>query len=577
MPQHMNIDAFLLYLRTLASLRPRQVIFRGWNIIGKRPARFSRFQIPADWQWAPLKTSAPFASYAWLNSSEIAAGRFNFLNEAIDFQGRIDWRPANASRLWRYNLHYFNFLNCGDRLDSQAGIGLIEDWIRHNPPGSPDAWDPFPISLRLVNWIKYLNHVYPDTMVPRQITGSIYLQARWLERSLEYHLLGNHLFKNAKALIFCAMFHEGPDAERLLAKGLRILDEELAEQVLADGGHFERSPMYHCMVLEDCLDLLNVCVRDPNPKLKDLSCRLRQAICAMMRFLSGMVHPDGQIALFNDSAFGIELSPHQLGGYYERLLSEQPAPQPGSSWSYPESGYFVMAPREADRLIIDCGRIGPDYQPGHAHCDLLSFELSLNGRRVIVDSGCSQYEDGEIRRYNRGNVGHNTIAIDGENQSEVWGAHRCARRARPLYAGLKSGSDGTLTFEGAHDGYRRLRGSPVHHRRILWSGGVCTIEDKIEGSGSHEIESRLHIHPALSVDLDDDGAIIRHNEELVAHICLNGYGRIEKAGGWYCPEFGIKKTCDVLRVFCPKVSLPFRTGWLIRIPEQDRQALHWNN
>ena len=570
----MNIDAFLLYLRTLASLRPRQVIFRGWNLIGKRLMSFSRFQIPADWQWTPPEPCAPFASYARFNPSDIAAGRFNFLNEAIDFKGRIDWHPVSASRLWRYNLHYFNFLHCGDTLDPPAGIGLIEDWIRHNAPGAPDAWDPFPISLRLVNWIKYLSRVHPDAMVSRQIIGSIYLQALWLERSPEYHLLGNHIFKNAKALVFCGMFYKGQDAERLLAKGLRMLDEELGEQVLSDGGHFERSPMYHSMILEDCLDLLNICGRNPDPKLKELSTRLRQTVPAMMRFLAGMIHPDGQITLFNDSVFGIELTPNQLGDYYARLLSEQPPSQPDSFWSYPESGYFIMAPREEDRLIIDCGAIGPDYQPGHAHCDLLSFELSLNGRRVIVDSGCSQYEDGEIRRYNRGNVGHNTISIDGANQSEVWGAHRCARRARPLYARLEGDNDRTIAFEGAHDGYRRLRGSPVHHRRIVWSGGVCTIEDRMEGSGSHDIESRLHIHPALSVDLNDDGAEIGHNEKILARISVNGDGRIEKSGGWYCPEFGLKKACSVLRLFFPKVSLPFRTEWLIRIPEQGCVPLH---
>lgn len=89
--------------------------------------------------------------------------------------------------------------------------------------------------------------------------------------------------------------------------------------------------------------------------------------------------------------------------------------------SFPASGYFRLEPTPGDVLVVDCGPIGPDYQPGHAHCDTLSFELSLNGRRVIVDSGCSQYVDGEIRQYNRGSLGHNTLAIDGVNQSEVWG------------------------------------------------------------------------------------------------------------------------------------------------------------
>ena len=216
---------------------------------------------------------------------------------------------------------------------------------------------------------------------------------------------------------------------RWLKKGTEILTAELREQILPDGGHFERSPMYHAMILEDCLDLLNICRGCRLKAAQILSERLPDVCRRMMMFLHGMRHPDGQIALFNDAAFAIEASPGELAAYYERVTSEDSPAPAGRSWKFPDTGYYVMAPRTGDRLIVDCGAVGPDYQPGHAHCDTLSFELSLKGRRVIVDSGCCQYEDGDIRQYNRGNLGHNLLTIDGQNQSEVWGAHRCARRA----------------------------------------------------------------------------------------------------------------------------------------------------
>ena len=209
--------------------------------------------------------------------------------------------------------------------------------------------------------------------------------------------------------------------------------------------------MYHAMVLEDCLDLFNIMGRQNLPGIPALRQELRQKAEEMLVFLNGMCHPDGDIALFNDAALGIEARPDALAEYFERLTGEKVQRLTGSSCSFGLTGYYILSPRPGDRLIIDCGPVGPDYQPGHAHCDTLSFELSLSGCRVVVDSGCCRYTDGEIRQYNRGNAGHNTVTIDGKNQSEVWGVHRVARRAYPLDAALDTLPDGTLRFSGAHD------------------------------------------------------------------------------------------------------------------------------
>jgi len=224
-----------------------------------------------------------------------------------------------------------------------------------------------------------------------------------------------------------------------------------------------------------------------------------------------------------------------------------------------------MAPESGNRLIVDCGPVGPEYQPGHSHCDTLSFELSLGGKRVVVDSGCCEYTDGEIRRYNRGNAGHNTLTVDGENQSEVWGAHRCARRAYPLYARLEEQADGTLVFSGAHDGYRRLSGSPIHHRKVIWGGDSIQAEDRVEGTGRHTVEIRLHIHPGFQVEGDGRQAVVRDRDQrTIMEITSPGEGRIEVQRGWYCPEFGIRMECPVLSATFHDVPLPFRTGWSLR-------------
>jgi uncharacterized heparinase superfamily protein len=325
--------------------------------------------------------------------------------------------------------------------------------------------------------------------------------------------------------------------------------------------------MYHAMILEDCLDLLNICqdrLGLPSPKIVE---RLRSGARHMAEFLIGMTHPDGQIALFNDAAFGIEAPPPDLLAYYENVTGGTAPALDGDAVQFPSAGYFIISPSPLNKMIIDCGPIGPPYQTGHSHCDTLSFELSLKGRRVVVDSGCFGYEAGAMRDYNRGNAGHNTVTIDGKNQSEVWKSHRCARRAQPLYATLSKGSGGKCVFKGAHDGYHRLNGGPVHHRRISWSDHTYLIQDRLEGNGRHEVESRLHIHPALEVDGSRKAFVIRDKRDILARISRQEEESIEKIDGWYCPEFGTKEKCVVLRRRYNKVSLPHAGGWLIHVED----------
>ncbi len=545
-----------LYFHTLRYLKPGQVSSR---LLRKFNGRAVNISAPAAVAAKALSNIAP-----WLVKITGRKSGFNFLNLAKDFSGgRIGWRSAEMPKLWRYNLHYFDYL-LDPRLSVEDRCRMIDDWIGYNPSGAPDAWEPFPVSLRIVNWIKFFLIEGRGQIRPERLQ-SLYSQTLWLEGNIERHLLANHLFKNAKALLFTGLFFEGRDAGRWRGKALELLNQELPEQVLPDGGHFERSPMYHSMVLEDCLDLLNLCNGSSLHEARVLDQKLPDVCKRMTAFLLGMSHPDRKIALFNDAAFGIEAQPEDLARYYGRVVGVAAEYPKRRAWQFPDTGYFAMAPRAEDRLIVDCGAVGPDYQPGHSHCDTLSFELSLEGRRVVVDSGCCQYEDGGIRQYNRGNAGHNTVTVDGQNQSEVWGAHRCARRAYPLYARLHEREDGSFRFEGAHDGYKRLKGKPFHHRSITWHDDEIIIEDRIEGEGIHDIESRLHIHPELKVEATDSEVRITDGCRPVLAVSPIGQGKVEIEAGWYCPEFNKRLSCLVITLKLGKVPLPVRPGWRLKI------------
>ena len=180
---------------------------------------------------------------------------FRLINEDYDVK-TAGWEPPHLSELFLYNLHYFDDLNSQNSSDrTKWHHDLIAHWILENPPAKGKGWDPYPTSLRLTNWIKWSLSGHCLSSEAKQ---SLFIQTRWLARRLEWHLLGNHLFVNAKALVFSGLFFAGPEAQKWLTKGIKILSKEIPEQILPDGGHFERSPMYHALALEDMLDLVNI-------------------------------------------------------------------------------------------------------------------------------------------------------------------------------------------------------------------------------------------------------------------------------------------------------------------------------
>ena len=334
--------------------------------------------------------------------------------------------------------------------------------------------------------------VREPNVLPKSWNDSLGLQLTWLRANLEYHLLANHLLKNAKALVFGGLAFDGPCASEWLNCGLSILRSETAEQILSDGGHVERSPMYHCIVLEDYLDLLNVLTANSNRVPAQDVERFSAAARRATDFLQAILGGDDQFPLFNDAAYGIAAPTPTLIDYAKSVLASS---DEGVLWGrddavnlpkrvcLPESGYFGYR-HGGDSLILDCGPIGPDYQPGHAHCDMLSFELCVDGCRVVVDSGVHDYEVGPQRDYDRSTSAHNTVMVDGVEQSEIWGAFRVARRARPLFADLSEWSNGELRFRGSHDGYHRIRGRVSHEREfVIQQTGRWEIRDRLTGRG----------------------------------------------------------------------------------------------
>lgn len=464
----------------------------------------------------------------------------------------VGWDGPEREKLWRYNQHYFDDLNAeAAETRTDWHRQLVQDWVAKNPPGQGTGWEPYPTSLRIVNWIKWAlaGHSLPQTCL-----HSLATQARWLSGRLEIHLLGNHLFANAKALVFAGTFFDGPEAEKWLRKGIRIIERELPEQILADGGHFERSTMYHALAVEDLLDLINLARAFPDSVASDrLSDRFTAILSQSLHWLSTMSHPDGEIAFFNDAALGIAPSNSELMVYAARLGFEGGAEEAvGPAW-LKDSGYIRMAVPAAVALL-DVAPVGPDYLPGHAHADTLSFELSVHGQRLLVNSGTSCYGDSTERLRQRGTAAHNTVIVDGKDSSEVWGGFRVARRARPI--GLRVALDEQpLVVECGHDGYAHLPGRPMHKRRWILEDGSLVVEDQVSDIGKYA-EARFHFHPGVRLE---NGRARLPNGERIYWEVSEGKVRLEEST-WH-PGFGEHISNQVLCVMLTDGKSRVRWRW----------------
>lgn len=392
---------------------------------------------------------------------------FLFLNEQQKFTG---WNDKKRNKLWLYNLHYFDWLRQAN-LPEEEGNRWIEKWINENPASAGNGWEPYTLSLRIVNWIKWdlSGHKLTD-----KAKDSLAVQIRFLRKRLEYHLLANHFIANAKALVFSGMFFNGNEAKQWLKKGLEIYRQQLPEQILPDGGHFELSPMYHSIILEDLLDLKNI----------HAPLNLDNYIDRMTYWLSVMIGPDGEIALFNDAAHGIALDSDIIANYAESLGFKQKEFQTPVLLS--ESGYARLSNGDLT-LIADCGEIGPSYQPGHAHADALSFEVWTGGKKVITNCGTCRYYDSPERKYQRSSAAHNTAAIDNRNSSEVWGAHRVARRGHVVHREIESPFVLAASFQ-------TFAGITHTRKWIIPDSSKIIIEDQFDGKNAKAHSLTLYYH-----------------------------------------------------------------------------------
>ncbi len=465
-----------LYLHALRAARGRQLRARARRPLARR--RFPRGTPPR--QAGPV----PSGEALWRSDAFARGGT-----------------PDPETRLGRLHAHDGEDVLAAARAgDPEAARGLVEAWIDANPSRPGDAWHPYPLSTRAGNWVAALT-LLPE-LGSERISESLWRQLRHLERNLEHDILGNHLIRNARALVLGGVAFAAPELTR---RGIALLRRELADQVLADGGHYERSPVYHLVVLRD---LLEIQAAFPHSWLED-------AIERMAAFAAAVQRPDGRPPLFNDG--WLDLAP--------RL--ELPEPPQGLTVLEP-SGFCVV--REGPLwLAFRCGPPAPEFLPAHAHADALSFQLWWHGEPVLADPGGVE----------RGTAAHSTVQVDGRDQFPP------GRGPFPEVK-LRYARDGAV--EASVRFGRRLR----HIRRIEWGSDVVLVRDRIEGRGRHKLESRLvwaGEQPGLPVEAFG-------RQPLPAE-----KGRLFERR----PREAVPAAVSVLRL---TAGLPVETGFTIRLPSE---------
>lgn len=397
--------------------------------------------------------------------------KFTFINIPSEFTG---WNDASRGMLWAYNLNYFDFIN--EACDGSRGLNSLKDssreygvyWIDKfitELPSNEVGLDPYPIALRGINWIKFFGR-YPDTMIKKRI-DSLYSQYKLLQKKLEYHLLGNHLLEDFYSLYIMSIFFDDEKYNKWVTKKLLA---ELDEEILKDGGHYEQSVMYHCILLDRLLDCINFA--SGSKSLNGLNC-LRGYASQMLGWLEAMCFEDGSYPLFNDAAMCIAPMPDEIFDYARRL---------GIDWGkceLNESGYRRLS-SEGIEAIVDVGNITATYQPGHTHADTFNYELRIDGKPFVVDTGISTYNKTARRQYERSTEAHNTVTIGGKDSSEVWGGFRVGKRAKAV-------GDTCITSNGEK-----------HKRLFALDEEGFHVTDEV----SAPAVSRIHLAPEVEVKVE---------------------------------------------------------------------------
>jgi uncharacterized heparinase superfamily protein len=549
-------------------LRRKAVSLNPFHRVSPTPSHDLSFD-PVGFPFPPLAHN--FSEDNPQTLDELSRGAFTFLNQTKNLGlPQTDWMlgPRREDRLWAVTLHYHGWAYVLAQREPELFAALVSDWIERcgleQPGAQALAWNPYAVATRIGWWCRSWAALGPEFWRQRIefknfFLESLWRQANYLSQNVEWDLRANHLLRDGLGLAWAGRFFKAGDdslAQKWLSQSAEIFRGQLGEQVLADGGFFERSPMYHLQAMEDLLQAFLL--------LEDGALResIRETWGRMAEFTAWTRHPDGGIPLLNDSAFNGAQAPGRILAEGGAAMGLFPEAGPRRGLRHFEDTGLVIWQEESCSVFFDVGPLGPDEQPGHGHADNLTFELSWEGERLFVDPGAYAYDEDDRRALDRSTASHNTVRIDGMDSSEVWKIFRVGRRAKPRDVEVMALSDG-FKARAAHDGYDHLPGKPCHFRQIKLGKNLFRLNDEVAGSGEHFLSGGFLLAPGWEGSAGDKGWEMRgKNKALFFH--LQGPSglkwSVEKA--LYHPQFGMEIPVSRL-VWDWKGPLPFSAEFIL--------------
>lgn len=536
-----------LYAATLSQLKPSQIAYRAWRRLGGATPLSRMKPVCPELDRADI-TRIP--ALAELDFDPEFLGRFDvdaLLEDRVELLHQemvVDWRESwhdeeAATPLWQFNLHYCEYvlpllhatLKTGDARYFDKAKDIIGYWIDANTPQRGGVgWDPYVISMRATNWLAFYGEAREllegDPSFIGHMNASLSEQYVFLSRHLEKDILANHYLENLKALVLLARYF---DDEAVLQIALGSLDRQIQEQILPDGMHFELSPMYHKVMLESLLRVASALNGMALGGDVVSRCRLQD----MCDCLYSLERKTNRTPLFNDGGDNVAKSRDALLSCAASRFGVTPVFKD----ALPDAGYFIIerdiCGREV-KVICDGGQPGPRYAAGHVHCDMLSFEVFLDGEPWLVNSGTFAYQD-ESRLCFKSTLAHNAPCVGGEEQTQCWASFRTGRMAEILTA---SCHDGVFRAK-----MRDWRGSIISRCFQVTDDGVKIAD---ETDAVVHLASAVHVSPSFRHSLGPQAASCRYSpefgrEELAACRYYEGRGSVICEISWPdapsgCPE-----------------------------------------
>jgi len=512
----LKFKMFIRLFRTVKDLKLSQIYYqirsksyrpKGKEYTHSEPKNFRKIN---DW----LTPTKKIYNFYNIYKKETDDGvNFKFLNEVGSV--KLGWDHRDKSTLWNYNLNYQNYLKDED-LDISLRIDLVKLWINDNNDLNSIGWQPYPCSIRIVNWVKLFLQIDSDKLNPIFLS-SLLKQTYFLSDNIEFHIQGNHLIANAKALIFSGYYFND---NSILNKGLDLLKDEIDIQFLADGGHFERSPMYHSIMINDMIEIIelyNINSSKFDEKYKNLKNELKKIVKKGIEWLEIMTHGDKKPSFFGDSCENTSIPVSDLINYANYMNIEIDCLS--DLYNFPKmynlknTNYSIINNPDNYKIILNSGSPGPLFQPGHSHADSLSCEISIYNKRFLVNSGTSTYNNSTQRLFQRSTKAHNTLIYKNKNSSDVWDSFRIGKKAKVF--NRKFICDGSeLKISATHNGYSNFLNKINHSREIVTFENTITITDRIKVI--NKIFVFWYFHPNVKLIKTNRNAILcNHYDNLI--------------------------------------------------------------